>query len=88
MLIPGLNSTAYRRSRTLYHYTNRDMTFVRSIWIPITVRCQWGNLRSFTSLGLRYTVADVDGRLSGVLGLEVLKLSESSSTALIYPQDL
>ena len=49
------------------------------------VRNQLGNPRSFASLGLRYTVADVDGRLSGVLGLEVLKLSESASTALIYP---
>ena len=52
------------------------------------MRRQCGNLRSFASLGLRYTVADVDGRLSGVLGLEVLRLSESASTALIYPGTL
>ena len=52
------------------------------------VRHQLGNLRSFASLGLRVTVADVDGRLSGVLGLEGLKLSESASTALIYPGKL
>ena len=49
------------------------------------VRHQLGNLRSFASLGLRITVVDVDGRLSGDGRLEVLKLSESASTALIYP---
>ena len=58
------------------------------ILIPFVVRYQWVNLRSSASFGHRVTVADVDGRLSGVLGLEVLKLSELSSTALIYPQGL
>ena len=47
-----------------------------------------GKTAQFASLGLRITVADVDGRLSGVLGLEGLKLSESASTALIYPGKL
>ena len=31
---------------------------------------------------------DVDGRLAGVLGLGALKLSESSFTAMIYPERL
>ena len=44
-----------------------------------------GKTAQFASLGLRITVAHVDGRLSGVLGLEGLKLSESASTGLIYP---
>ena len=47
-----------------------------------------GKTAQFASLGLRITVAHVDGRLSGVLGLEGLKLSESASTALIYPVKL
>ena len=33
-------------------------------------------------------MVDADGRLAAVLGLEVLKLSESSSTASIYPGQL
>ena len=88
LLVPESNSTGLRLSRPLYHYTNRDISAELTIWIPIMVRCQWGNLRSLPSPGLRYTVADVDGRLSGMLGLEVLKLSESASTALIYPGQL
>ena len=88
LLVPESNSMGLRLSRPLYHYTNRDISAELTIWIPIMVRCQRGNLRSLPSPGLRYTVADVDGRLSGMLGLEVLKLSESASTALIYPGKL
>ena len=34
---------------------------------------------------VRDCVVDADGRLAAVLGLEVLKLSESASTASFYP---